>query len=80
MRAIQMTEFGGPEVLKLGSRLVWKGRRWGIAQKIIQEVTQFEADKLIEYGADQPGKNAFGEIVSIDIDFSQRTVDIDIDP
>jgi ligand-binding SRPBCC domain-containing protein len=37
----------GPDVLKLGSRLTWKGRRWGIAQKIIQEVTQFETGKLI---------------------------------
>jgi ligand-binding SRPBCC domain-containing protein len=37
----------GPEVLALGERLVWQGRRWGIAQKLIQEVATFDIDKLI---------------------------------
>jgi len=37
----------GPEVMELGSRLVWKGRRWGIPQKLVQEVTTFVAGKLI---------------------------------
>jgi ligand-binding SRPBCC domain-containing protein len=37
----------GPEVLALGERLVWQGRRWGVAQKLIQEVTKFDAEKLI---------------------------------
>ncbi|MBI1832941.1 MAG: SRPBCC family protein [Planctomycetes bacterium] len=36
-----------PEVLTLGSRLVWKGRRWGISQQITQEVVAFEVEKLI---------------------------------
>ncbi len=37
----------GPEILELGSRLVWKGRRWGISQQITQQVATFEKDKLI---------------------------------
>ena len=36
-----------PEVMILGSRLVWKGRRWGISQQITQEVATFERDKVI---------------------------------
>jgi ligand-binding SRPBCC domain-containing protein len=36
-----------PEVLALGERIVWTGRRWGISQKIIQEVSTFEVDKRI---------------------------------
>jgi ligand-binding SRPBCC domain-containing protein len=36
-----------PEVLALGERIVWTGRRWGISQKIIQEVTVFEIEKRI---------------------------------
>lgn len=36
-----------PEILILGSRLVWKGRRWGISQQITQEVATFERDNLI---------------------------------
>ena len=36
-----------PDELKLGSRLVWKGRRWGISAQIIHEVTVFERDKKI---------------------------------
>ena len=36
-----------PEMLKLGERLVWQGRRWGVSQKLIQEVTAFNAYNLI---------------------------------
>ena len=36
-----------PEIMHGGARLVWKGRRWGISQQIIQEVTKFEQEKLI---------------------------------
>ncbi|MFN4258529.1 MAG: SRPBCC family protein [Gemmataceae bacterium] len=32
----------GPERLELGSRLVVQGRRWGIPQRIVSEVTAFE--------------------------------------
>jgi ligand-binding SRPBCC domain-containing protein len=32
----------GPEELGLGSRLVVKGRRWGVPQRIASEVTAFE--------------------------------------
>jgi ligand-binding SRPBCC domain-containing protein len=37
----------GPEILALGARLTWQGRRWGLTQKIIQEVASFAAEKLI---------------------------------
>ena len=36
-----------PDIMILGSRLVWKGRRWGVSQQITQEVVAFERDKLI---------------------------------
>jgi ligand-binding SRPBCC domain-containing protein len=37
----------GPEVLARGERLVWQGRRFGVSQKIIQEVATFDLEKLI---------------------------------
>jgi ligand-binding SRPBCC domain-containing protein len=36
-----------PESLEMGARLVWKGRRWGISQQVIQEVALFQVEKLI---------------------------------
>ncbi|MBI2804900.1 MAG: SRPBCC family protein [Planctomycetes bacterium] len=36
-----------PAVITTGARLVWKGRRWGISQQIIQEVAAFDLEKLI---------------------------------
>ncbi|MBI3821298.1 MAG: hypothetical protein HY289_01315 [Planctomycetes bacterium] len=36
-----------PDVLMLGARLVWKGRRWGISQQMTHEVLTFEHEKLI---------------------------------
>lgn len=36
-----------PETLTLGARLVWKGRRWGVSQQIVQEVATFDVEKLI---------------------------------
>ena len=36
-----------PEIMILGSQLVWKGRRWGVSQQITQEVATFDRDKLI---------------------------------
>lgn len=36
-----------PDLLVLGSRLVWKGRRWGVSQQMTHEVASFERDKLI---------------------------------
>jgi ligand-binding SRPBCC domain-containing protein len=36
-----------PDILILGSRIVWKGRRWGVSQQIAQEVTTFDRDKMI---------------------------------
>ena len=32
----------GPEQLSLGSRITVQGRRWGIPQRIVSEVTAFE--------------------------------------
>jgi ligand-binding SRPBCC domain-containing protein len=37
----------GPEVLECGSRLTWKGRRFGISQHMVQEVTAFELEMRI---------------------------------
>lgn len=36
-----------PDALLLGARLVWKARRWGIAQQIIQEVAAFDVERLV---------------------------------
>jgi len=36
-----------PDVLILGARLVWKGKRWGISQQITQEVMAFDVGKQI---------------------------------
>jgi ligand-binding SRPBCC domain-containing protein len=36
-----------PDILVLGSRLVWKGRRWGVSQQFTQEVAAFNQDQLI---------------------------------
>ena len=33
----------GPEVLQLGSRVVLRGRRWGVPQRVASEVTAFES-------------------------------------
>lgn len=46
-----------PAILQLGSRLVWRGRRFGVAQKMIQEVTSFELSKLI---AEEQKQGPFG--------------------
>jgi ligand-binding SRPBCC domain-containing protein len=37
----------GPEELALGARLVLRGRRWGMAQRLVSEVTAFEPDALL---------------------------------
>jgi ligand-binding SRPBCC domain-containing protein len=37
MRLVQ-----GPERIAMGSRLVFRGRRWGIPQRVVSEVTAFE--------------------------------------
>jgi len=33
----------GPALIELGSRVVLKGRRWGIPQRMVSEITAFEA-------------------------------------
>src|SRR4051794_534795 len=37
----------GPAIMQLGSRITWKGKRWGVAQKMVQEVTRFESPALL---------------------------------
>ncbi len=37
----------GPDLLAQGKRVTWKGRRWGIAYRIVTEVTTLETDALI---------------------------------
>jgi ligand-binding SRPBCC domain-containing protein len=36
-----------PDMLVHGSRLVWKGRRWGVSQQMTHEVTLFESGKIL---------------------------------
>src|SRR5262245_14986371 len=36
----------GPERVELGSRLVLAGRRWGVPQRVVSEVTAFEMDAV----------------------------------
>ena len=36
-----------PDMLSLGSKLIWKGRRWGISQQMTHEVSTYSPDKLI---------------------------------
>ena len=35
----------GPELIELGSRVILKGRRWGIPQRMVSEITAFEAPR-----------------------------------
>ncbi len=42
---LQLVE--GPTELKLGSRLVQRGRRWGVTQRMVSEITAFEDNILI---------------------------------
>ena len=37
----------GPPMLEHGSRMTWKGRRWGVSQHIVQEIAAFDLDKRI---------------------------------
>ncbi len=37
----------GPDELEFGSRLVLRGRRWGLPQRVESEVTGFEPDALL---------------------------------
>src|SRR5262249_18159662 len=37
----------GPGRLGLGSRLTWKGRRWGVAHRSVNEVSAFEPGALL---------------------------------
>jgi ligand-binding SRPBCC domain-containing protein len=36
-----------PAILECGATLVWKGRRWGISQRIVQRVTAYDIEKQI---------------------------------
>ncbi len=37
----------GPECLALGSRVTWKGRRWGIPYTVVVEVTELQPGVLL---------------------------------
>ena len=37
----------GPDELEFGAELVLRGRRWGVPQRVVSEVTVFEADALL---------------------------------
>src|ERR1019366_7995016 len=37
----------GPDELQLGSRLTLRGRRWGVTQRMVNEITAFEDGVLI---------------------------------
>ncbi len=41
---LHMTVEQAPEQLTLGSRLVVKGRRWGLSQRVVSQVVEFEAN------------------------------------
>jgi ligand-binding SRPBCC domain-containing protein len=43
---LNMKLLEGPARVQLGSRLVFTGRRWGVSQKIVSEVTSFELNVL----------------------------------
>jgi ligand-binding SRPBCC domain-containing protein len=49
-----------PEVLELGSRLTLQGRRWGIPQRIVSEVTALEQEALM---VDEQREGPFGKWV-----------------
>jgi ligand-binding SRPBCC domain-containing protein len=52
---LQLVE--GPEVLHLGARVVVRGRRWGVTQRMETEATAFEPDALI---AEEQRRGPFG--------------------
>jgi len=49
-----------PERLALGSRLVLKGRRWGVPQRVVSEVTAFEPNAAF---TDEQREGPFGKWV-----------------
>lgn len=49
-----------PERLSRGARVVLEGRRWGLTQRIVSEVTAFEPDRLL---TDEQGQGPFREWV-----------------
>src|SRR5262245_7981338 len=44
---LQMTLVDGPPRLQQGARITVQGRRWGVAQRIVSEVTAFEPNVLL---------------------------------
>jgi ligand-binding SRPBCC domain-containing protein len=40
---------GAPDLLQAGSKIVWKGRRWGISVQLTHEVITFDPDRLIVF-------------------------------
>jgi ligand-binding SRPBCC domain-containing protein len=48
----------GPERIELGSRVVLQGRRWGVPQRIVSEITAFEEEVLFR---DEQREGPFGK-------------------
>lgn len=44
---MNLTLLAGPSVIEKGSRLSWQAKRWGVSQKLIQEVTVLITDQKI---------------------------------
>lgn len=57
---LQMSLVEGPERLGHGSKIVIQGRRWGITQRIVSEVTLFEAPF---HFVDEQRQGPFGRFV-----------------
>jgi ligand-binding SRPBCC domain-containing protein len=43
---LHMRLIEGPERVQLGSRITLQGRRWGVPQRVVSEVTAYEPDLL----------------------------------
>src|SRR5258708_20377055 len=50
----------GPPLIELGSRVVLKGRRWGIPQRVVSEITAFDPPVVF---ADTQVEGPFGKCV-----------------
>lgn len=52
---LHMTVEEGPELLELGSQLAIKGRRWGLPQRVVSRVTEFEPEaRFVDEQAEGP--------------------------
>ncbi len=73
----------GPKLLTLGSRLIVQGRRWGLSQRMVTEVTKLEMNiVLVEEQREGPFRRFVHErrFTAIDPGKTQLTDQIDFDP